>query len=109
MKCLTKNLPQRHGSQEVIDIIDDDLVGLRDKALLTVGFAGAFRRSELAAICIANVDVRDRGADHPFLDRRASGWAKLSVSPYLMALRRCVLCGLCDVGKKQPLSRRSTL
>ena len=30
--------------------IPDDLPGLRDRALLLVGFAGALRRSELAAI-----------------------------------------------------------
>jgi site-specific recombinase XerC len=29
----------------------DKLVGVRDRALLSLGFCGAFRRSELAAIC----------------------------------------------------------
>lgn len=36
--------------REIVVLICDDLPGLRDKALLTVGFAGVLRRSELAAI-----------------------------------------------------------
>jgi site-specific recombinase XerD len=36
-------------------------IGLRDRALLVVGFAGAFRRSELAALDVADVDWTDDG------------------------------------------------
>ncbi len=46
---------------EIISLIGDDLAGLRDKALLTVGFAGAFRRAELAAIRVEHIEARDRG------------------------------------------------
>ena len=35
----------------------DTLGGLRDRALLAVGFAGAFRRSELAALEVADVEA----------------------------------------------------
>ena len=38
-----------------------DLQGLRDRALLLVGFAGAFRRSELVALNLADVAFRDEG------------------------------------------------
>ena len=38
---------------------EDDLAGLRDRALLLVGFFSALRRSELAALTVADV------ADHP--------------------------------------------
>jgi integrase len=34
---------------------DDDLKGLRDRALLLLGFAGAFRRSELVALDVADL------------------------------------------------------
>ena len=37
------------------------LCGLRDRTLLLVGFAGALRRSELAAIRLAHLEKTDRG------------------------------------------------
>lgn len=36
--------------------------GLRDRAVLLVGFAGAFRRSEVAALKVRNVTFTERGA-----------------------------------------------
>ena len=41
--------------------IPDDLRGLRDRAVLLVGFAGALRRSELAAIRFEQLERTDRG------------------------------------------------
>jgi len=41
--------------------IPGDLRGLRDRALLLVGFAGALRRSELAAIRLEHLEKTDRG------------------------------------------------
>ena len=41
--------------------IPDDLRGRRDRALLLVGFAGALRRSELAAIRFDQLERTDRG------------------------------------------------
>ena len=32
--------------RRLVEVCDDDLAGLRDRALLLIGFAGAFRRSE---------------------------------------------------------------
>jgi integrase len=46
---------------EIVAPIGDDLVGLRDRALLLVGFAGALRRSELAAIRVENIEPGRRG------------------------------------------------
>lgn len=43
--------------QALIDVLPDNLTGKRDKALLLIGFAGAFRRSELVAIDADNVKV----------------------------------------------------
>jgi len=38
-----------------------DLVGLRDRALLLVGFSGAFRRSELVALDVSDVQISEDG------------------------------------------------
>lgn len=37
------------------------LIGKRDKALLLIGFAGAFRRSELAALTVNDIQIEDAG------------------------------------------------
>jgi integrase len=39
----------------------DSLAGLRDRALLLLGFAGAFRRSELVALDVADVEETETG------------------------------------------------
>lgn len=52
-------------SQDIIRMVHalpaDRLIGLRDRALLLVGFSGAFRRSELAALTVGDVEFHDRG------------------------------------------------
>ncbi len=47
--------------REILVHIPSDLPGLRDRALLLVGFAGALRRSELAAIRVEHLESRERG------------------------------------------------
>jgi integrase len=47
--------------REIVALIEDDLPGLRDRALLLLGFAGAFRRSELARIEIADLEESEHG------------------------------------------------
>ncbi len=47
--------------QEILAPIGDDLPGLRDRALLLVGFVGALRRSELAAIKVEHLEERAQG------------------------------------------------
>jgi len=47
--------------REILAPIPDDLRGLRDRALLLVGFAGALRRAELAAIRVEHLEARERG------------------------------------------------
>src|ERR1700685_3562669 len=39
----------------------DGLKGLRDRALLLLGFAGAFRRSELVALAVADLEETEDG------------------------------------------------
>ena len=41
--------------RKLVDTCDDGLVGRRDRALLLLGFAGAFRRSELVALEVTDV------------------------------------------------------
>lgn len=41
--------------------VDANMRGLRDRALLLVAFAGAFRRSEVAAIQVEDLDIRPGG------------------------------------------------
>src|ERR1035441_1940702 len=64
-----KGIKSVHGSKQVqkdpvltedlrvmMRAIPDTLLGLRDRALLLVGFAGAFRRSELVSLDVADID-----------------------------------------------------
>jgi site-specific recombinase XerD len=39
----------------------EKLAGLRDRALLLLGFAGAFRRSELVALDVADITETEAG------------------------------------------------
>jgi len=41
--------------RRLVEVCGDDLAGLRDRALLLVGFAGALRRSELVGLDVAHV------------------------------------------------------
>lgn len=59
---------QRRVSPATIDVLralvaalPESPIGLRDRALLVLGVAGAFRRSELVALDIADVTFHDRG------------------------------------------------
>ncbi|MGH9021630.1 MAG: site-specific integrase [Acidimicrobiia bacterium] len=47
--------------RRMIDTAPPGLGGLRDRALLLVGFAGALRRSELVALDVADISERDEG------------------------------------------------
>ncbi|NJO82406.1 MAG: site-specific integrase, partial [Blastochloris sp.] len=49
--------------RQLIDIQPNTLVGLRNRALLIIGFAGAFRRSELVALDVADVRVVHEGLE----------------------------------------------
>ncbi|MGG5810565.1 site-specific integrase [Falsiroseomonas sp. CW058] len=47
--------------RQLLAPIPDDLRGLRDRALLIVGFAGALRRAEIAAITVERLAPTERG------------------------------------------------
>ena len=53
---------------QMVALCPDNMIGRRDRALLALGFAGAFRRSELCALEVADlVEVTRRPA--------RAGWA----------------------------------
>lgn len=47
--------------REMINHCPDNIIGIRDKAILLLGFAGAFRRSELVALTIRDICRTDDG------------------------------------------------
>ena len=47
--------------REMLGCLDSGLIGIRDRALLLVGFAGGFRRSELAALDFADIQQTEDG------------------------------------------------
>lgn len=48
--------------RRIVEAIPDDLRGARDRALILTGFAGALRRSEVAALSLGDVSFRPKGA-----------------------------------------------
>jgi hypothetical protein len=49
--------------RQLVRAIDNSLIGLRDRALLLLGFAGAFRRSELVALNVSDLERTEEGSD----------------------------------------------
>ena len=49
--------------RSIISAIPDSLIGRRDRALLLVGFCGAFRRSELVGIDVNDLQLRSQGLE----------------------------------------------
>ena len=47
--------------RRMIDTCEDTITGVRDRAILLLGFSGAFRRSELAALAISDLTVGGEG------------------------------------------------
>ena len=48
--------------RRMVDTLGEHLIGIRDRALLLLGFAGAFRRSELVSLDVADVRFTSEGA-----------------------------------------------
>ena len=42
-------------------MLPDDLIGLRNKTLILIGYAGAFRRSELVGLNVEDLDFQKKG------------------------------------------------
>jgi integrase len=61
MKQQRKEPLTRERIVEVLGILDGPIAAARDKALLLIGFAGALRRSELAAMRFEDVTWHRKG------------------------------------------------
>lgn len=49
--------------REMLEVLPDGLIGVRDRAILTIGFAGGFRRSELVALEADDVQFHPKGVE----------------------------------------------
>ena len=47
--------------RQILQLLPETLIGIRDKALLLVGFAGGFRRSELVELDVSAVEFTESG------------------------------------------------
>lgn len=69
-----------HDVQAMVSVLPDTLLGLRDRALLLLGFAGAFRRSELVGLDVEDVETTAEGLrvalKHSKTDQEGEGAVK---------------------------------
>jgi len=69
--------------RQILAKIPDDPRGLRDKAIILVGFAGALRRSELAAIRVEHIEQTERGLRLTIAQTKGSQTAAVTIPlPY---------------------------
>ena len=98
----------------MVALAPDSLAGLRDRALLLLGFAGAFRRSELVALDVADIEeTRNRAAGHDPAQQDRPGRRRASPLPLpgVMCLPRQGAAGVAGRGRhrgRPDLPRRST-
>ena len=81
---------------DVLAALPDDLSGVRDRALLLVGFVGAFRRSELASLERPHVAPHPRGLVITIPTSKTDPYAKgqLVVLPHSSRPERCPVASL---------------
>jgi integrase len=82
---------------DVLAALPDDLSGVRDRALLLVGFVGAFRRSELASLERTHVASHPKGLviTIPRSKTDPYGKGQLVVLPHSSRPERCPVVSLC--------------
>jgi NAD-dependent dihydropyrimidine dehydrogenase PreA subunit len=80
------------------------VIGIRDRALLLVGFAGTYRRSELVALNVEDVQVTGDGLVITLRRSRTDqeGEGRKGGLPYGSNPGTCPVCGLCARGKRLP-------
>lgn len=81
---------------EVIEALPTDVSGVRDKALLLVGFVAALRRSELAAMRVKHIGDHPKGlvVAIPRSKTDPYGEGQLAVLPYSSRPERCPVTAL---------------
>ena len=74
---------------EMVSHCPSTLRGLRDRAILLLGFAGAFRRSELSALIVEDLEETERGlrvhVRHSKTDQEGSG----AIVPVIRGAKEC--------------------
>ena len=91
--------------REILAPIGDDLRGLRDRALLLVGFAGALRRVRAGGDPPGAPGSRARaGCASPCRSPRATATATASPSPCRSAPPNSARCARCAAGRTPPAS-----
>jgi site-specific recombinase XerD len=64
----------------MVDSLPDNLLGIRDKAIILLGFAGAFRRSELVGLNVEDIEFHTQGMTvtlrHSKTDQEGEGYRK---------------------------------
>jgi integrase len=61
---------------KMISILPFDLLGMRDKAILLIGYSGGLRRSEIVGLDVGKDDTEDSGGWIDILDEGAIIWIK---------------------------------
>lgn len=66
--CREKGMAQRHAKptltkhiREMVEHLPDSLLGVRDRALILLGYAGAMRRSELVGLDVTDLAIAEEG------------------------------------------------
>lgn len=76
--------------RNMVDLIDTStLLGLRDRALLLLGFAGAFRRSELVAVRIEDLQIFEQGMDVTIRQSKTDQTGKGKKKPIIRGEEYC--------------------
>lgn len=83
----------------VLDSIPDNcLTGLRDRALLTLGFFGAFRRSELVSLEFEQITTVPQGIEITLTRSKTNKFGALEVKPIVLAQNSSV-CPITNLNK----------
>lgn len=91
--------------RRMVDALPENLAGCRDRALLLVGFAGGFRRSELAALDVEDVLKNDDGLVVKLRRSKTDpeGKGREETSAYLMdRISPPARFGRCSLGRQRP-------
>lgn len=109
-----------HDLKQMVSTLDDLIKGIRDRALLLLGFAGAFRRSELVSLNVEDLDFTSDGLKvllrRSKTDQRGEGFTKGilygSISDYcpIRSVKKWIeIAGLEDGPLFRPIDRHGNV
>lgn len=131
VRATLRGIRHTHGSaqRQVAPAVKEDVLamvanlegvkGIRDKALLLIGFAGAFRRSELVSLTVADIEQAKQGliihlrrskTDQDGRGRKvAIPFARGAVCPVLALQRWLEMSGITDGPIFRPVNRHGVI